>query len=266
MNFPTVVCWTVEREKSTQDQVISCEGFGEPIYFYLSVVWCLSGFTIFLLYMYGYFLCRNLLGGLATVAYYFTIHQDATNIHKNPMLRENFAFPFILSQIFYVNLYIARCNFDRQLITINNANIHNRDYSMIFSLIFFTTAANLMWNISTYVFLTQVFTIFILLLSGNVTSGLVLDYSISQIVSNLLAYYYMFGNNYFLNSAHMSASIGLLIYLARVKMYRTPEEEDEELQHSSKFKRIMYHVFFFVIVSYFVQVRFMNIFNFSIFI
>lgn len=131
-NLPTIVCWTVERENPKLDSVISCEGFGEPIYFYLSVLWSLSGITVFLLYFYGFFLCRNLFGGLAAVAYYFTVHDNVTNIHKTPMLRENFAFPFILMQALYVHLYIDRSNYDsNHSKNVSTSYIHSRNYGMV---------------------------------------------------------------------------------------------------------------------------------------
>lgn len=55
-----------------------------------------------------YFISRNKLGGLSAVIYYFTIHNDATQLHRNPAARENFAFPFILWQMFYLTVCIER--------------------------------------------------------------------------------------------------------------------------------------------------------------
>lgn len=57
-NIPTTVCWTLKRDK--QENVYSCEGIGEAIYFYLSIIWGLSGVTVFLLYTYGTFLRQAL--------------------------------------------------------------------------------------------------------------------------------------------------------------------------------------------------------------
>lgn len=211
LNLPTVICWQVERDNQRMDSVLSCEGFGEPIYFYLSVLWSLSGITVFLLYFYGFFLSRNFIGGIAAVVYYFTVHDTSTNVHKTPMMRENFAFPFILMQVFYVNLYIDRCNYDSRCIKTTGSllQFHKRNYGMvsilngrkklnfhlvsqfqIFSLIILTIIANLSWSMSSYLFATQTMAIFILLQCNNpnrtavnnyVTVGFVIDYTVSII-------------------------------------------------------------------------------------
>lgn len=125
--LPTVVCFTVERDDpKLEHEILSCEGYGEPIYFYLSVVWTLSGITVFLLYMYGYFLHRNLIAGCVVIVYYFCMHESATNIHRQPMSRQNFALPFIIWQTFYLNLYIDKHHFVRR-----SSGIHPRNYAMV---------------------------------------------------------------------------------------------------------------------------------------
>lgn len=115
------------------DGYASCEGLGVPIYFYLEAVWYMGGFAVFVLFMYATHLrcvhrydyldkeikrdiykplhnlisfSGNIIGGLAAVAYYFTIHNDATRIHRYPAARENFAYPFILSQMLYLSICI----------------------------------------------------------------------------------------------------------------------------------------------------------------
>lgn len=48
-------CYMINRGEGWPP-VESCVGLGEPILFYLEVVWILSGLTAFLLYYYGSFL------------------------------------------------------------------------------------------------------------------------------------------------------------------------------------------------------------------
>lgn len=128
LNIPTVNCYYVEPdEKSKIDDpkvFINCEGLGEPIFFYLAIIWSLSAITVFLLYMYGYFLHRNIMAGCSVILYYFCVHENATNIHRQPMMRHNFAIPFIVWQTFYFNLYV-----DRHQSKVDRS--HQRNYAMV---------------------------------------------------------------------------------------------------------------------------------------
>lgn len=129
LNIPTVNCYYVEPDADSAIDdpkvFINCEGLGEPIFFYLAVVWSLSAVTVFLLYMYGFFLHRNIVAGMAVIVYYFCVHENATNIHRNPMQRHNFAMPFIVWQCFYLNLYVDRHQSPK------DRTVHQRNYSMV---------------------------------------------------------------------------------------------------------------------------------------
>lgn len=129
LNIPTVNCYYVEPdEDSAIDDpkvFINCEGLGEPIFFYLAIIWSLSAVTVFLLYMYGYFLHRNIIAGCAVIIYYFCVHEHATNIHRAPMMRHNFAIPFIVWQTFYLNLYVDRHQSSR------DRTVHQRNFAMV---------------------------------------------------------------------------------------------------------------------------------------
>lgn len=127
-NIPTVNCYYVEPDEDSKIDdakvFISCEGLGEPIFFYLAVVWSLSAISIFLIYLYGYFLHRNIIAGCASIVYYFCVHEVATDIHNTPMHRHNFALPFIIWQTFYLNLYIDRHQNGKD-------RRHQRNYGMV---------------------------------------------------------------------------------------------------------------------------------------
>lgn len=128
LNIPTVNCYYVEPDESSKIDdpkvFINCEGLGEPIFFYLAIIWSLSAVTVFILYMYGYFLHRNIIAGCTVIGYYFCIHENATDIHRSPMLRHNFAIPFIVWQTFYLNLYIDRHQSAKD-------KSHQRNYAMV---------------------------------------------------------------------------------------------------------------------------------------
>lgn len=115
---------------------------------------------------------RNVFAGLFAALYYFCIHNDATRIHTNPAARENFAIPFILSQIYFLTVWIEEHNrhftkIDRQKDDTKDsatqvARPEEDDRSNHFKLGFFTAFAILIWDFSTYIFATQIFIILVM--------------------------------------------------------------------------------------------------------
>lgn len=50
------------------------------------------------------------MGGFCAVIYYFSIHKDATRLQTNPTSRDNFAFPFIFGQMYFLSAWIEAHN------------------------------------------------------------------------------------------------------------------------------------------------------------
>lgn len=261
LNIPTVNCYYVEPDENSKVDdtkvFVNCEGLGEPIFFYLAITWSLSAITIFLLYMYGYFLHRSFFAGCASIIYFFTAHESATNIHRMPMMRHNFAIPFIIWQTFYLNLYV-----DRHVFPSDKRNervvTHHRNFAMILSIIIFSTIGNVFWDMSSHVFLAQTLALFLVLQcsdkNGNpyIASGLVFDFAMSQIIANCLSYFLMYGNSKFLICGNMSTNVALIIFIVRMRVVALPTEE-ENPNFRIGYRRFFYVLFFFLSTCWFIQ-------------
>ncbi|KAL7020399.1 hypothetical protein ACKWTF_011511 [Chironomus riparius] len=128
----------------------------------------------------------------------------------------------------------------------------------IISIIIFSTISNIFWDMSSHIFLAQTLALFLLLQCNNrngisyISSGLVLDFAVSQVIANCLSYFLMYGNIKFLISGNNSANISLIIYIVRMKIVRLPTEE-ENPNFRSPYKKFFYVLFFYLSTSWFIQ-------------
>lgn len=111
---------------------------------------------------------------------------------------------------------------------------------------------------SSNIFLTQTLALFLLLQCTDkngipyINTGLVLDFSSTQIVANCLSYFLMYGNIKFLISGNNSANIAMIIYIVRMRVVRLPTE-DENPNFRSPYKKFFYILFFYLSTSWFIQ-------------
>lgn len=113
---------------------------------------------------------RNIFVGLYATLYYFVLHDTCTRTHSNPAARENFAFPFIIGQIYFLTHWIEQHNYrykelDRRRAE-SSSNPESDDVEDTrkllkmdrneFKLGFFTAFAILCWDFSAYIFMAQI--------------------------------------------------------------------------------------------------------------
>ncbi|KAI0208675.1 putative C-mannosyltransferase DPY19L1 [Lamellibrachia satsuma] len=113
----TKTCWTVNRGNGLSP-VQSCEGIGEPSYFYIESVFALNGLCMAVFFLFGVYLSRTVSGGLLAVMAFFYNHGECTRVQWTPPLRESFGFPFLIAEMFVVThiLRVARPSYHNSLV------------------------------------------------------------------------------------------------------------------------------------------------------
>ncbi|XP_077301778.1 protein C-mannosyl-transferase DPY19L1 [Arctopsyche grandis] len=193
-------CWSIKRN-SDLDDVISCEGLGEPIYFYLTFIWMLAGLTIVLLFIFSVYLSKNVSGGLLAVVCYFYNHGEATRIQWSPPLRENFAYPFIIFQTMVVTFYLRRTTI--RPTEINILQIWVLGISGCMCLI--------LWQFSQFVLITQLVIFFFMEQFRIITRQLFFLFLSGHLIGIYLAVIVMQGNKLLLSSLYLAVTCGMFL-------------------------------------------------------
>ncbi|XP_071152611.1 protein C-mannosyl-transferase DPY19L1-like [Mytilus edulis] len=189
------MCWTVNRGKDLSP-VQSCEGLGEPTYFYVEVVFWLSGIMMGTLFLFGTFLSCSPYGGILTVLSFFYNHGEATRVMWTPPLRESFAFPVLVIQIFLVTICLR---------------IRNPGYKHSAFISIATISFMLPWQFAQFALLTQTVAVFGTYVLGYTDSHKIKVILYGLLIGLLVSYLALFGNEMLLTSFFASCLLTVLI-------------------------------------------------------
>uniref|UniRef100_A0A672RXL0 Probable C-mannosyltransferase DPY19L1 n=1 Tax=Sinocyclocheilus grahami TaxID=75366 RepID=A0A672RXL0_SINGR len=170
LGIPTKMCWTINRGEGL-DPVESCEGLGDPAYFYVTFVFLLNGAMLSLFFIYGTYL--------------------STRVMWTPPLRESFSYPFLVLQMLLLT-YILRKN------TMMALGISN---------IFFM----LPWQFAQFVLLTQVASLFASYILGYLSPAKMQSVLVTHMISLAVCFLLMFGNSMLLTSFYASSLVSIWV-------------------------------------------------------
>ncbi|KAG7209794.1 hypothetical protein KM043_011412 [Ampulex compressa] len=150
-------CWQIERGDGIPP-VTSCEGLGVPIYFYLEIVWFSAMCTAAILFHYATYLSKSVFGGFIAIFFFFYNHNECTRVQWTPPLRESFAYPILLFQMYKVTMAISKHAQDKE-----KSMLHiSINMSLIVEIYLSTLFALCCWQFSQFVLMTQMIALLIL--------------------------------------------------------------------------------------------------------
>ncbi|KAJ8313954.1 hypothetical protein KUTeg_008515 [Tegillarca granosa] len=200
---PTKMCWTVNRGQG-YSPVQSCEGLGEPSYFYTEAAFTLNGIMMGIFFLFGTFLrLDQVFGGILTVASYFYNHGECTRVQWTPPLRESFAYPFFVLQMLIVT-YVLK----------TDKLSHLQSVFIAIATISFM----LPWQFAQFALMTQTVAVFGTYVLGYIGSNKIKIILYGQTMGLLFSYIALFGNEMLLTSFFASclATVWIIVSLETV--------------------------------------------------
>ncbi|GBM47840.1 putative C-mannosyltransferase DPY19L1 [Araneus ventricosus] len=204
LNVSLKECWQVLRGDDLPP-IESCEGIGDPTYFYVTTVFLLNGLVGSLIFLFGTILSDSLSGGILAAACFFFNHGECTRVQWTPPLRESFGYPLFLLQMMLVSLLLKcqKSSFSHSLII------------AIPSFLFM-----LSWQFAQFALLTQLvvlFGVYILNFTSSSTFKHILQ---GHMISLLLAVVFLFGNKMLIASFYTSTLLICYLIVSSEDIYK----------------------------------------------
>lgn len=194
---PTKTCWSINRGEGLSP-VDSCEGLGDPAYFYVSCVFLLNGAMMSIFFLYGTYLSGSRLGGIITTLCFFFNHGESTRVMWTPPLRESFAYPFLVLQMLLLT-YILRTRAPSRaaLLALGVSNL----------------CFMLPWQFAQFVLLTQVASLFASYILGYLSAAKMQSILVTHMITLAACFILMFGNSMLLTSFYASSLVSIWVII-----------------------------------------------------
>ncbi|KAM9310221.1 dpy-19-like 1, like [Pholidichthys leucotaenia] len=191
--IPTKMCWSINRGEGLTP-VDSCEGLGDPAYFYVACVFLLNGVMMSLFFIYGVYLSGSRLGGILTTLCFFFNHGESTRVMWTPPLRESFAYPFLVLQMLLLTYILRTRNPSRTAMVV--LGISNLCFM-------------LPWQFAQFVLLTQVASLFASYILGYLAAAKMQSVLVTHMITLGICFVLMFGNSMLLTSFYASSLVSI---------------------------------------------------------
>ncbi|KAK6166714.1 hypothetical protein SNE40_023346 [Patella caerulea] len=203
LGYQTKQCWTVNRGDDLPP-VPSCEGLGDPAYFYVETVFTLNGAMMGLFFLFGTYLSGSLFGGIITVVCFIFNHGEATRVQWTPPLRESFGYPFLVLEMLIIT-HVLR----------------SKDPGLLkYSLLIASACVPFMlfWQFAQFALLTQTMSVFGVYVLQFIDKRKIKVILIGQILGLLISYILLFRNEMLLTSFYASCllTVALIVFLEPV--------------------------------------------------
>ncbi|XP_077383522.1 dpy-19-like 1, like [Festucalex cinctus] len=195
---PTKMCWSINRGEGLTP-VDSCEGLGDPAYFYVTCVFLLNGVMMSLFFLYGAYLSGSRLGGIVTTVCFFFNHGESTRVMWTPPLRESFAYPFLVLQMLLLTFILRTRNPSRMALVALGIS---------------TLCFMLPWQFAQFVLLTQVASLFASYIVGYLSAAKMQLLLVTHMVALAFCFGLMFGNAMLLTSFYASSLVSIWAIIA----------------------------------------------------
>uniref|UniRef100_A0A3B4XTI3 Dpy-19-like 1, like (H. sapiens) n=1 Tax=Seriola lalandi dorsalis TaxID=1841481 RepID=A0A3B4XTI3_SERLL len=196
--IPTKMCWSINRGEGLTP-VDSCEGMGDPAYFYVACVFLLNGVMMSLFFIYGAYLSGSRLGGIVTTMCFFFNHGESTRVMWTPPLRESFAYPFLVLQMLLLTYILRTRNPSRTaMVALGISNL----------------CFMLPWQFAQFVLLTQVASLFASYILGYLGAAKMQSILVTHMITLGVCFILMFGNSMLLTSFYASSLVSIWAIVA----------------------------------------------------
>uniref|UniRef100_A0A8P4KTC4 Dpy-19-like 1, like (H. sapiens) n=1 Tax=Dicentrarchus labrax TaxID=13489 RepID=A0A8P4KTC4_DICLA len=191
--IPTKMCWSINRGEGLTP-VDSCEGMGDPAYFYVTCVFLLNGAMMSLFFIYGAYLSGSRLGGIVTTMCFFFNHGEVS------------ALPFPSASV------SAEVNFVLQSsASLSGCKTRNPSRTAMVALGVSNLCFMLPWQFAQFVLLTQVASLFASYILGYLAAAKMQSILVTHMITLGICFILMFGNSMLLTSFYASSLVSIWV-------------------------------------------------------